>query len=306
MSKIELARWQKDCLSFIEDERYVILSSPTGSGKTKVYENWAFEKNEKPIFITSPIKSLSNQRFRELTARGFKVGLETGDVHYLPDDELDIICCTQEIYNNKYRDVGNCTLIIDEFSYIFDEEERARVYIDSLKYSKANNILICSATFGNPGEVQEYIERVTGKDFCMYENEDRLTELEYRGAISINSIKNSLVVAFSMDDCYRITKKFNDDRITTVLGLTGRSKGYDPRKRFKKQILELASRYAVNNKELLEFATMGVVYYCGKLLPKEKLFVEDLFEKRFVDTVVGTDALALGVNFPVENVVFAK
>lgn len=306
MSKIELVWWQKDCLSFIRNERYVILSSPTGSGKTKVYENWAFEKNEKPIFITSPIKSLSNQRFRELTARGFKVGLETGDVHYLPDDELDIICCTQEIYNNKYRDVGNCTLIIDEFSYIFDEEERARVYIDSLKYSKANNILICSATFGNPGEVQEYIERVTGKDFCMYENEDRLTELEYRGAISINSIKNSLVVAFSMDDCYRIAKKIYDNRVNTLLGLAGRSKGYDPRKRFKAQILNLASKYDINNKELFEFATMGVVYYCGKLLPKEKLFIEDLFEKRFVDTVVGTDALALGVNFPVENVVFAQ
>lgn len=42
------------------------------------------------------------------------------------------------------------------------------------------------------------------------------------------------------------------------------------------------------------------------MLPKEKLFIEELFEKRLIDTVVGTDALALGVNFPVENVVFTQ
>lgn len=34
----EFVEWQRDCLDFIDDEKYVILSSPTGSGKTRCYE----------------------------------------------------------------------------------------------------------------------------------------------------------------------------------------------------------------------------------------------------------------------------
>ena len=46
--------------------------------------------------------------------------------------------------------------------------------------------------------------------------------------------------------------------------------------------------------------------YYGRLLPKEKLLIEECFEKGLIDTVVGTDALAMGVNFPVENVIFTQ
>ena len=46
--------------------------------------------------------------------------------------------------------------------------------------------------------------------------------------------------------------------------------------------------------------------YHGAMLPKQKIFIEKCFENGLIDTVVGTDALALGVNFPIENVVFAQ
>lgn len=289
-------KWQKDCISNIIDKKYVILSSPTGSGKTKCYEYWALQKKERPIFITSPVKSLSNQRFRELTSKGYKVGLETGDVHFIPSNDVDIICCTQEIYNSKYRDYPDHTLVIDEFSYIFDDNKRARVYIDSLKYSKASNILICSATFGNTKGIKKYIDKITNKDFFLYENNERLTELEYKDEIKREDIKNSLVVAYSVRECRLIALKLFKDRCKNINSNSSL---------YIEEIQSLAKKYNINNQELMELATKGVVYYYGRLLPKEKLFIEELFEKRLIDTVVGTDALALGVNFPIENVIFA-
>lgn len=42
------------------------------------------------------------------------------------------------------------------------------------------------------------------------------------------------------------------------------------------------------------------------MLPKEKFFIGKCFEERLIDTVVGTDALAMGVNYPIENVVFTQ
>lgn len=302
MSSIKLVEWQKKCLDEIADKNCVILASPTGSGKTTCYEEWAFNKKERPIFITAPIKALSNQRYRDLSSKGYKVALETGDVSYFPDDCCDIICCTQEIYNYKYRNLRNTTVIIDEFSYIYDDIDRARAYIDSLIYSKATNIMLCSATFGNPTEVLDYIRRVSRRDFYLFENSERLTELEYKGLIGISGIRNSFIVAYSKEDCYLLAKKLYQQRIDAVMSL---SSGYDPRNRFRGKIKDLANKYEIKNNELIEFALMGVVYYCGKLYPKEKLFVEELLEHRYVDSVVGTNALALGVNFPIESVVFS-
>lgn len=202
-------KWQTDCDNLIKNKDCVILSSPTGTGKTKRYENWAFNKPERPIFITSPIKALSNQKFRDLYARGYKVGLETGDVKYFPFYNCDIICCTQEIYNNRYREYKNSTLVIDEFSYIFEDEQRSRCYIDSLYYSKAKNIMLCSATFGNPIELKNYIDGITKRDFFLYDNKERLTPLSYKGELKKSYIRDSLVVAYSKSSCEIIMKNLN-------------------------------------------------------------------------------------------------
>lgn len=297
--------WQIKCDKLIKNKDNVILSSPTGSGKTKRYEIWALNKKERPIFITSPIKALSNQKFRQLISEGYNVGLETGDIKYIPNYECDIICCTQEIYNNKYRDVSDSTLIVDEFSYIFDEEERARAYIDSLYYSKAKNIMLCSATFGNPNEIKEYINRLTNRDFYLFENKERLTTLEYKGEIKKEDIKNSLVVSYSSKYCKEVARRIYKDRLNRITSALGRIP-YDPRNKNRNEINEVAKKYDVDNDYLIELATMGVAYYFGALYPKEKLFIEELFERRLIDVVVGTDALALGVNFPIENVIFTE
>lgn len=304
----ERVKWQIQCDNAIKDKENVILSSPTGSGKTGRYEKWALEKKQRPIFITAPIKSLSNQRFRELYMKGYNVGLETGDIKYIPNEDCDVICCTQEIYNNKYREYEDCTLIIDEFSYIFENEERARSYIDSLHYSKAKNIMLCSATFGNLQKMKEYVDKLTGKDFFLYENKERLTTLEYKGELKKDKIKDSLVVAYSKNDCEKIAESIACNRLQKVQNLRNKVAygNYDVRERNKNKILEIAKKYGVNNELLIEFTTVGVAYYYGALFPKEKLFIEELFEKKLIDTVVGTDALSLGVNFPIQNVVFAQ
>ena len=302
-NKVELVEWQKDFLKVAGKEECVILSAPTGSGKTRCYEEWAFSKAERPIFITAPIKALSNQKFGALKARGYKVALETGDISYFPDDECDIVCCTQEIYNIKYRDYPNHTLVIDEFAYIYNDFSRARAYVDSIMYSNASNIFICSATMGKSNEVVNYINKISKRNFAFYETNERLTELEYIGEIPVWKIRNSLVVAYSKDECFRLAKLLYDRRIENIRKIKTLS---DPSNRYKGAIKELANKYKVTNNKLIDFALMGVVYYCGRLLPKEKLFVEALLENGYVDTVVGTDALALGVNFPIENVVFSK
>lgn len=284
--------WQKDCIESIRNQQNVILSSPTGSGKTKVFLEWAHTQQEKPIIITAPIKALSNQRYRELLDAGYTVGLETGDIKNVPNN-CDFICCTQEIYTNKYSELENVTLIMDEFHYIFENPSRSRTYIDALHDSKAKNVLLCSATLGDMSKLTEYVNRVSKRDFFAYENNSRLTSLFYEGDINPSDIRNSLIVTFSRKNIKNIlyslylSRKMQDNETL-------------------EEIERLAEEDKIDNYEVMNNVRKGISGYHGALLPKEKLFIEKCFEKGMIDTVVGTDALALGVNFPVKNVVFAQ
>lgn len=285
-------RWQKKCLESISNEDSVILSSPTGSGKTRVFLEWAGSKNERPIIITSPIKALSNQRYRELVEKGYKVALETGDVKNIPED-YDYLCCTQEIYTNKYIDKENVTVIFDEFHYIFENPDRARAYVDGLHKSKAKNLLLCSATFGNIKEFEKYIEKISGRKFYVFENHERITDMHFGGDIELHNIEKALVIAFSKDGI---------DRAVELLRTV--------RDRQSSEIIEkikiLSEKYKVSGDRVLKDLFFGIAKYHGAMLPKQKMFIEKCFEDGLIDTVVGTDALALGVNFPIENVVFAQ
>lgn len=284
--------WQKDCIESIRNQQNVILSSPTGSGKTKVFLEWAHTQQGKPIIITAPIKALSNQRYRELLDAGYTVGLETGDIKNVPNN-CDFICCTQEIYTNKYSELENVTLIMDEFHYIFENPSRSRTYIDALHDSKAKNVLLCSATLGDMSKLTEYVNRVSERDFFAYENDSRLTSLFYEGDINSSDIRNSLIVTFS---------RRNIKNILYSLYLSRKMQDNET----LEEIEKLAEEDKIDNYEVMNNVRKGISGYHGALLPKEKLFIEKCFEKGMIDTVVGTDALALGVNFPVKNVVFAQ
>lgn len=284
--------WQDECIEKIKDRENVIISSPTGSGKTNVFLQWAMQKQERPIYITAPTKALSNQRWRELQKQGFVAGIETGDIKCVPNNP-EFICCTQEIYTQNHTEEEDTTLIMDEFHYIFENEDRTRTYIDSLHYSKAKNILLCSATFGNVDKLTEYISKITGRNFYTYENHDRLTQLEYRGHIKKEDIKNAFVVTFSSESIKIICEYLTQCR-------------EQKDEKDIEEINKLAEKYSLKNNDLLKYIKHGLACYYGKMLPKERLIVEELFENKLIDTVVGTDALSVGVNFPIENVVFAQ
>lgn len=296
--------WQEQCCNEIEGKDNVILSSPTGSGKTVVFLDWALKKKERPIYITAPIKALSNQRYRELSKMGYTVGIETGDVKHVPE-KCEFICCTQEIYTNKYANQEDATLIIDEFHFIFENSDRTRTYIDALRNAKAKNIFLCSATLGDLNKLKQYIDGVTNRNFYLYENKERLTELVYKKRISKTQIKNALVVTFSSKNCHKIANKISGVR--SKMEKTDLQYKAENQRKFE-EIKKLAVNYGIKRDrfDYMNCMRCGVAVYYGHLLPKEKIFIERLFEERLIDVVVGTDALALGLNFPVKNVVFAQ
>ena len=80
---LQLDRFQEEAFRHIDAEHSLIVSAPTGAGKTVIAE-YAVEhslEREKGVIYTAPVKALSSQKYRDFSADyGDKVGILTGDV----------------------------------------------------------------------------------------------------------------------------------------------------------------------------------------------------------------------------------
>ena len=292
--------WQIKAFEAIKDKN-AVLSSPTGSGKTLVAYLWAgllnidgttADPQEERVIFTAPIKALSNERYMDLRRMGFDVGIETGD--FKRNTGARLLCCTQEIYTLKYSSFQGQKLIIDEFHYIFTDPHRARAYIDGIRETHpSTNILVMSATFGGTRSVGNYLARITGGDFTVYENHERATKLVFqtKRGFRLGKIHDALVFLFSQKGASKLALRLSKDR-----------------KRIKrdkrKRLYEIADILDVP--KVMPPLLRGVGVYHGGMLPKEKILVESAFRERIIDVVVGTNALALGVNLPAEYAIFAQ
>lgn len=295
---IEFYPWQLKAFNKIKNKN-AIISSSTGSGKSYVSYLWAgildeqgnSHEPENRLIITSPIKSLSNERYLDIKRLGLNVGLETGD--FKKNTQANILCMTQEIYTLKYADKPNQNVIIDEFHYIFRDPERSRAYIDGIvKTHNSSKILMMSATFGDVDKVKTYLEKISQRNFTLFTSEERAVELVFlKQGQKLKELHDCLIFAFSVRDIEYLAENLSRVR----------------KKIQQKDLLEIekiANILQVNWKKFPIEKGIGVYY--GQLLPKEKMFIENIFRRRLIDIVIGTDALSLGVNLPAETVVFGQ
>ena len=173
--------FQEEAIQYLDENKSVVVAAPTGSGKTLVGEYAIFKalKEGKRVFYTTPLKALSNQKFRDFqdkfghtpipNSQLYKeVGLITGDILINPD--APVVVMTTEIYRNMLYstpigEVG--TSIRDVQAVVFDEchyisnQGRGTVWEESIVYSPPQIQLVAlSATIGNPEELCSWINNV--------------------------------------------------------------------------------------------------------------------------------------------------
>ena len=118
----ELSNFQKNSIDSYHKGNHVFIAAPTGSGKTLPAEHAIQDmiNKGKKVIYTSPIKTLSNQKFNEFKTK-FKnadVGILTGDIKFNPTG--NVIIMTTEIlrnllFNKTIQDVKN--KILTEINY---------------------------------------------------------------------------------------------------------------------------------------------------------------------------------------------
>ncbi|KAI5352505.1 hypothetical protein L3X38_005396 [Prunus dulcis] len=154
----------------------VVVSAPTSSGKTLIAEAAAVATvaRGRRLFYTTPLKALSNQKFREFreTFGDDNVGLLTGDSAVNKDAQV-LIMTTEILRNMLYQSVGMASsgdglfhvdvIVLDEVHYLSDMY-RGTVWEEIVIYCPKKVQLIClSATVANPDELAGWIGQIHGK-----------------------------------------------------------------------------------------------------------------------------------------------
>uniref|UniRef100_A0AAQ4P162 SKI2 subunit of superkiller complex n=1 Tax=Gasterosteus aculeatus aculeatus TaxID=481459 RepID=A0AAQ4P162_GASAC len=180
----ELDVFQKQAVLKLEAHESVFVAAHTSAGKTVVAE-YAIALSQKHMtrtIYTSPIKALSNQKFRDFKTTFGDVGLLTGDVQLSPESSCLIM--TTEIlrsmlYNGSevIRDLE--WVIFDEVHYINDAE-RGVVWEEVLIMLPDHvSIILLSATVPNAVEFSEWIGRIKKKHIYVISTMKRPVPLEH-------------------------------------------------------------------------------------------------------------------------------
>lgn len=189
-----LDHFQQHAIAAISRDENVLVTAKTGSGKTLVGEYQIAHSLAKGrrVFYTTPIKSLSNQKFYDLKKMfPDRVGIMTGDIKFKPD--ADIVILTTEILRNLLFKQGTRTesvgltaslslkdldaVVFDECHYINDKD-RGAVWEETLiLLDRSVNLVLLSATIDAPEQFASWLGALKEKPIHLISTQHRVVPL---------------------------------------------------------------------------------------------------------------------------------
>lgn len=192
-----LDAFQLEAIAHLAQGQSVMVAAPTGTGKTMVaeYAIWRAQQQGQRVIYTTPLKALSNQKYRDLRVLygDNAVGLVTGDI--VERSSASIVVMTTEVYRNmlleesgdrtedgemavpsELADVGY--IIFDELHFLSDVG-RGPVWEEAIICSPPHIRLVgLSATVSNAGDLADWISRVH-RPIALVVHEERAVPLEH-------------------------------------------------------------------------------------------------------------------------------
>jgi len=290
--------------------RHVVLSTPTGSGKSLVAQalHWKALCEGRRSFYTAPVKALVSEKFfawcEEFGPE--RVGMLTGDASINRD--APILCCTMEVLSNMALREGESLdapyAVLDEFHF-YDDRERGAAWQIPLITLPRTQFLLMSATLGNTTPIQERLSEYTGRGTAHVHSDRRPVPLdfEYRETPLHETLEELVraglapvyVVNFTQRECAELAQA------TTSAAFADRA----ARERIAASLGDVRFDTPYGQ-DLRRLVGHGIGVHHAGLLPKYRLLAERLAQQGLLHVVFGTDTLGVGVNIPIRTVVFNR
>lgn len=305
---ISLYPAQEEALIEVVSGANVILSTPTGSGKSLVAAgaHFAALAQGRRTFYTAPIKALVSEKFFDLckTFGTEAVGMMTGDASVNPT--APVICCTAEVLagialrDGKNADVGQ--VVMDEFHFYAEPDRGWAWQIPILELPGAQFVLM-SATLGNVDRFEADLTRRTGRPTAVVHSATRPVPLsyEYRLTPLHETLEELLFTHQAPVYIVHFTQASAMERAQSLMSINMCTRAE------KDAIAQLIGNFRFTTRfgrNLSRFVRHGIGVHHAGMLPKYRRLVERLAQAGLLKVICGTDTLGVGVNVPIRTVLF--
>ncbi len=297
----------------------VLLSAPTGTGKTLVAEAAVYEglRTGKSVYYSTPLIALTDQKFLDLqdvVARwGFereRVGLVTGHRTVNPNAQIKVVVAEVLLNRLLHPEVFDFSevdaVIMDEF-HNFREAQRGIVWELALSLlPKQIRVMLLSATVGAAHEFVNWMARSLDRRVTLVEGKERKVPLHFHW-VGDELLPDYLEKIARGDDLTRKTPAlvFCFDREvcwSTAEVLKGKDLFAEGQRQPLLDRLEAFDFSVGSGNKLRTVLTRGVGVHHAGLLPRYRRVVETLFQEKLLPVCVCTETLAAGLNLPARSV----
>ncbi|MFN8075168.1 MAG: DUF3516 domain-containing protein [Kineosporiaceae bacterium] len=297
---------QEEALLELVTGANVILSTPTGSGKSLVAlgAHLAAMAAGRRTFYTAPIKALVSEKFFALCEilGAENVGMMTGDAAV--NAGAPVVCCTAEVLANialrQGRAADVCQVVMDEFHF-YAEADRGWAWQVPLIELPQAQFLLMSATLGDVTFFKDDLTRRTGRPTAVVANAERPIPLFFEYAMTPlhETIEELLhtnqapvyVVHFTQAAALeraqaltsvQVATREQRDRIAEAIGAFRFTAGF--------------------GRTLSRLLRHGIGVHHAGMLPRYRRLVEQLAQAGLLKVICGTDTLGVGINVPIRTV----
>ena len=295
--------WQQEAVRALRDGKDAIVQAPTGSGKTYIFELLYPWLKSQAIF-TVPTRALANDKLAEWRARGWDVGIATGDLAL--NLGAKVLVATLETQRARFlRRDGPKLLVVDEYQMIADPIRGVHYELALALAPPETQLLLLSGSVQNPRDVVAWFQRI-GRAPVLISHDERPVPLE---EIDLRALPESQFVQ-TKDFWPRMIGKALRAELAPVLVFAPRRNASEELAQSIASAISLrdplslsAEQEALAGKRLSKLLRNRVAYHHSGLSYAVRAgLIEPLAKAGQLNVVVATMGLAAGINFSMRSV----
>ena len=168
--------WQQKAVNLLRAKHDVVVHAPTGSGKTFIFESLVMESFPGKAVYTVPTRALANDKYCEWVAKGWNVGITTGDVTH--NTNAPMVVATLETQKRALiAGRGPKLLVVDEYQMLGDSARGVNYEIAIAMAPPETQLLLLSGSVANYQEMTQWLQRC-GRTAVSIAHEERAVPLD--------------------------------------------------------------------------------------------------------------------------------
>lgn len=177
--------WQQEAINALRAGQDVVVHAPTGAGKTLIFELWSNQgRHRGQAIYTVPTRALANDKLAEWRARGWNVGIATGDL--AENLKAPTLVATLETQKNRLiQGDGPVLLVVDEYQMLGDPDRGLNYELAMAMAPAQTQLLLLSGSVANPQDVVKWLRRL-GRDAVLIRHDHRPVPLDEVHATSLS------------------------------------------------------------------------------------------------------------------------